>query len=647
MSKLAKKVKGQIIIGVSLALFAMFGILGLVFDLGWSYFVEKQTQAAADAAAMASALDVLDRFGATSPYNCGQFVFCSATPVACASAPVIGSTPGDSLDAGCVYARRNGYWRGNPDRRQNVRMAAGAAGAGTVTVAHVPGVNVRYWATAMVAEETPQLFSAILGNAWGISSSSATAAIVDSIIPGSLFLLNREGDCLGVAQNNGCGANLYVNANSQGCNGGNCGPPTDFSLRVEGGVRASSSLSGNGQHDHAAIASGNALVESDDFRIRDNGTYNEIGNAIFDVIPQNYSDPDFFKDPTRPLPNPPLPSWGSSTMTNYIPVVNGNLTSTYAVGGSGTQADPWIMPPGFYYSYQVASQNTPETANGNPITLPQGHFKFGNLNNSQFGDYVFLGGLELNGTELQYGPGRYVYAGAKPQGGNPGQVLDITQSKGVTDNLTPGQVADIGNAGQIHILAGPNYTDGNGRSLYDMVTGVGAPPNAHNIPAVIGASNNGIIEHGSTDFRFGNNDTSLNIHGLNPLDSQQGNNDGLPAELEPYRRYVVWQDRDNSVVDYTANGEYNCDAPYVSGCSNPTGPADPAATELDIQASPDTDIYGIVYQPRGSFATMTGGGGYSGPLQIITGGLRITGDSVVDLGILPHPLTTRIVALVQ
>ena len=42
---------GGIIILVTLALFAMAGVLGLAVDLGASYFIEKDTQAAADAVA--------------------------------------------------------------------------------------------------------------------------------------------------------------------------------------------------------------------------------------------------------------------------------------------------------------------------------------------------------------------------------------------------------------------------------------------------------------------------------------------------------------------------------------------------------------------------------------------------------------------
>ncbi len=46
---------------VTLSLFAMFGMMGLAVDTGWSYFVQKQAQAAADAGALAAVHEVYVR----------------------------------------------------------------------------------------------------------------------------------------------------------------------------------------------------------------------------------------------------------------------------------------------------------------------------------------------------------------------------------------------------------------------------------------------------------------------------------------------------------------------------------------------------------------------------------------------------------
>ena len=51
MAKNLGKRRGQVLIMVTLALLMLCGMLGLVVDLGWSYFTKKSAQAAADAQA--------------------------------------------------------------------------------------------------------------------------------------------------------------------------------------------------------------------------------------------------------------------------------------------------------------------------------------------------------------------------------------------------------------------------------------------------------------------------------------------------------------------------------------------------------------------------------------------------------------------
>jgi hypothetical protein len=49
-----KRRSGQALVMVTLALFAMLGLMGLLVDFGWAFFVEKMSQNAADAAALAA-----------------------------------------------------------------------------------------------------------------------------------------------------------------------------------------------------------------------------------------------------------------------------------------------------------------------------------------------------------------------------------------------------------------------------------------------------------------------------------------------------------------------------------------------------------------------------------------------------------------
>ena len=57
--------RGQALIMVTVALLAMSGLIGLAVDFGWSYYLRRTEQAAADAAAMAAvnaAMDAVKRW---------------------------------------------------------------------------------------------------------------------------------------------------------------------------------------------------------------------------------------------------------------------------------------------------------------------------------------------------------------------------------------------------------------------------------------------------------------------------------------------------------------------------------------------------------------------------------------------------------
>ncbi len=58
-SKRHKNSGGQALVMVTLALMAMAGLMGLAVDLGWSYFVQKEAQAAADGAALAAVQEAI------------------------------------------------------------------------------------------------------------------------------------------------------------------------------------------------------------------------------------------------------------------------------------------------------------------------------------------------------------------------------------------------------------------------------------------------------------------------------------------------------------------------------------------------------------------------------------------------------------
>ncbi len=149
------------------------------------------------------------------------------------------------------------------------------------------------------------------------------------------------------------------------------------------------------------------------------------------------------------------------------------------------------------------------------------------------------------------------------------------------------------------------------------------------------------------DFKAGaaNGAYYVNLHGLNP--------DYLAdTDLKNWIRdagLLFWQDQQNSLVQYTAGGSPACgegsDDLY---CPNvPGNPPNPSTPELKIAATPDIHLYGIVYQPRGAWTSLTAGSGYSGPLQIITGAFELWAGANLTLGVPKHPATITTVSLIE
>lgn len=646
--------KGQAIVLVTLALFAMVGLMGLAVDMGWSFYVEKTSQAAADSAATAAVIEVL-KIGGQGPYDPGGFRLNdfggtvvippnSTSRYTCPSSPPNPQAGVNYLsrEVACLYALRNGFGAG-ANTQTNVQITYG----NQKTAPEVPDVTpVHYWTTAYVAQTVPQLFSAILGNTKGLVASKATAAIVDSELSGSLWLLNRENDCVPL-RGNTCGVDLLVQANdNSNCPKDEVCDGTPPALQVAGGVIAASEkhgTSGNWNSDPAAMmAFGGATVSAEYFALNGQGGYYEGNNATFTPQPTNGFPSSTFEDPTEGMSNPPLPDPNQAQVRMFF-------TDGVIPGGADAASATPILPG----IYAAAVQNGGQTVlTGNSIKLTGGYYKFvdaSGTTQSGFSNYTFIGGLNVfGGSQVSVGPGQYVMMGAKPVSGEPGEVFSLSDAASMSDGLPTGAAAPSGNSGQIFVLAGPNYTSPNGFDANDYVArAVSAYGATNTTPTAAGLG----LRHGKTRLQLGTNGR-LNIHGLNPELSTALDQNG---ELEGHRRFVMWQDRDNSVVQYDDLGHIvldpNCPSPCPDPLDYPMPNPDPAfdsrSTELRIQASPSGQFYGVVYQPRGAYTYMQGGGGYSGPLQLITGAFRLQGGTNLNMGILNDPLTQRVVALIQ
>jgi len=130
--------RGSTLVLSTMAILMLLGSIGLVTDIGYSYYTFQQAQAAADAGAMAgTAYDQENTSGLTS-----SLAACSTFTVA------------SSLKTACQYAETNGF---------SASEVSVAGGTGTPP-GTTSGVSVNYWVQVQISRSIPQLFSYVLGN---------------------------------------------------------------------------------------------------------------------------------------------------------------------------------------------------------------------------------------------------------------------------------------------------------------------------------------------------------------------------------------------------------------------------------------------------------------------------------------------------
>lgn len=626
--------EGQAIIMVTLALVAMCGILGLAVDFGWAYFVKRAAQAAADQAALTAVTEMRRIRGAGSTsFACLTTGGC-ATDFVCDNGVAVDTTGTQNLDNACRYAAQAGFQEGG---RQRVRIVEGSIADGTGTAPTLPGGGfpLQYWATVRVTESVPQLFSAIMGTPVALVSARATAGIYLGQTRGSIILLNRN---LDTVEGVGAGANLAMTGNAN--------------LEAGGGIFMASSCAGNcggnGQGTWAGQLGGNqSSVDAPFTLIRGNGwVANSNGTAYqqpapgtpadqipWDAHPQNGggNGPEF-RDPTESKTQVPVNNGGLAD----CPIPNG------LIGGADDGQGPWYLGPGNYYSTsQQCTGGGPNrvcetVADGARLTVA-GNVKFvntgtcvhrgGSASTSTFGTHVLFGGMRMQpGSDIAFDPGKIVLAGApETQNGRAGVLMDISVG-GSEASLVSN--SDANSAGNIFIFTAP---DVNYPGLVSPTMKKGSLWNS--------------LKQGRVELKTGQSgDVLIDLDGLN----SKGN--GFPADLENYDGTVFWQDRKNSFTSYTDDGKYNCSGPdYVSGCTKSVGTDKTTvdSPELAISAGALTGLHGVIYQPRGAWATLSGTADITSALQIITGAFKIEAGTTVRLVPVTTTMPRALVALVE
>jgi hypothetical protein len=173
----------------------MFGLMGLVVDIGWAYWRREAAKTAAEAAVAAVVLAA----GTTTPT--------AQSGTACPSSP----DPLVAWQVGCIYASQNGFTQGVSRRSVSIQIGNGSTGI------PVGGVSPnKYWVAATVSESMPTLFSAVLGKTNMTVSARSTSAVYNGSPGGCIYVLNGTANnafkVSGGTTNGACG--FYVNSTS-------------------------------------------------------------------------------------------------------------------------------------------------------------------------------------------------------------------------------------------------------------------------------------------------------------------------------------------------------------------------------------------------------------------------------------------------
>jgi Flp pilus assembly protein TadG len=645
MTRRKKTSGGQAIVMVTLALVAMCGIMGLAVDLGWSFFVQKQAQAAADGAALAAVHEVFERkAGVVSTVTCGNSTNTDAwcdnqnPPTSCKTI----AAP-SNLYNGCLYAKdgdKFDYTAARYDVTVQADVPTGAAFNATTWPKTPTGqqlnINgIAYWVTVRASQTIPQLFSSVLGNTTGTVTAIGTAAIVAISYPGSFIGLNQEGDCLangtGLLNNTGQLFDCGVDVDLAGSNGQAVCPGSAqiAKLCAPDGIVLASQCNGTalpagspalgcgaGNANWAGTTTNNPKVwAATTIQIRGNGAVQDPANFI--PTPTNQASLGGDPDPFVGQPQPPIVPQGPPC----------ELTEP-SNGGPVLGSDVTLGP----FTYYVKRIKNGTTTYGDPITVGQGvKVTFSSSgtcgatagSGAAFPSYVFYGGLYLNGngnSSIDFAPGQYVMTGpSQNYFSNNNNTFSLMASGGTITCSTCGA-----NSGGTMFIT----TD-------DTYTGSLTKP-----PALIAApGDQSTFYQGAISLK----DTSVTLTGFEK-------DSGVAPTLNAYDHILLWQDRRNSTDTSDVNGVV----------TTPSITAVPPAANHVTNTSPGfymndgngTSKYtGVIHQSRGSWLQLDGGTSAvnNSPLQIFTGAIYSNGGSgntAVTLLPIAKPVITYKTALI-
>ena len=226
--------RGQAILLVTIGLIPMVALLGLVTDVGYMHFVKKSAQKAADAAAVSaiarfhsevagSTFTCTSNTDGTDPANPYDSSKAGLTPcVSNMQCPSGLTAATNAVESACLYAKQNGFYPWTQidathfaANTQNVLIDANVASAASPPPMAPNVKTAAYYVSVRVAQQVPQLFSAVFGNTYGIVAARATGAMTPA--QACIYVLDPTAD--GAYYQNGSttvtsGCGIYVDSSS-------------------------------------------------------------------------------------------------------------------------------------------------------------------------------------------------------------------------------------------------------------------------------------------------------------------------------------------------------------------------------------------------------------------------------------------------
>jgi len=218
--RVAPAQRGQAGLFLTLSIPVLFGLLGLVTEVGWAYWRKEAAKTAAQSAAVA----IVNAAGSSTPATLAS--------TACPSSP----STSTAWQVGCLFATQNGFTNGSYGQSVSVQIGSLATGI------PVSGVSpTKYWVAVTASETEKPLFSYLVGGRGVTVLARSTAAVYASSGGGCIYVLDPSADkslnMSGANFTSGCG--IYVNSNKSDASymsGGNLTLNNNSKFTIDGGL---------------------------------------------------------------------------------------------------------------------------------------------------------------------------------------------------------------------------------------------------------------------------------------------------------------------------------------------------------------------------------------------------------------------------